>query len=240
VVSVAVHRDANYVEPIATLEHELGHLALGAALGDRAPRWLHEGFAYQHSTEWSRERAETLARMVWFGDVIPLQQLEMSFPREELAAHRAYAESYDFVGFLARRGRWEDPHDDGDRYPFKRFLRELSHGSSLDEAAVRAYGRPMRELFIEWEADLEARYRFFPLSLLAFGLWALCTLLLVLAWARRRRQNKKRIAQWDAEDAARRASEQSTQVVAPPYVPWPGEDPFDDDPDEKSGPKIMN
>src|SRR5262249_4837397 len=98
IVAIALRREATVVEPIATLRHELAHLALGAALGDRAPHWLHEGFAYQHSAEWSEQRVETLAGMAWLDSTIPLADLDRSFPDGELVAHRAYAESFDFVG----------------------------------------------------------------------------------------------------------------------------------------------
>jgi hypothetical protein len=242
IISVALRRGGHQLDPVFTLRHELGHLALGAALGDRAPRWLHEGFAYQHSPEFSRDRVQTLAGMAWFGNAIPLAELDHSFPAEELPANRAYAQSYDFVGYLARRGRWEDRDDDGDRYPFRRFLREVAAGASLDSAAIRAYGRPLDALFVEWKSDLARRYRLLPIGLLGFGLWILATLLLVLAWWRRRRQNRKRVAQWDADDEARRARE-SQQVVAPPYVAWPGEDPLAEDPEDKphvDDPRLLN
>lgn len=232
VVSVALRRDAQVLEPIATLRHELAHAALGAALGDRAPRWLHEGFAYQHSAEWSRDRYETLAGMAWLGTIIPIEELDRSFPREELVAHRAYAEAYDFVGFLSRRGRWDDTSDDGDRFPFRRFLRELGKGGTVDEAAIRAFGRPIRALFEEWKSDLTSRFQLVPLGLLGFVLWIACAVLLVLAWMRRRRQNRKRVAQWDLEELARREREREAaalRVVPPPYVAWPGEDPLDED-----------
>jgi hypothetical protein len=248
IISIAMRRDANFIEPISTLKHELAHLALGAALGERAPHWLHEGFAYQHSSEWSKERIETLAGMAWLDNTIPLEELDKAFPREELVAHRAYAESYDFVGFLSRRGRWDDESDDGDRFPFRRFLREIGKGATPDAAAVSAFGRPLKALFAEWKEDLASRYKLVPLGLLAFALWILCALLLVVAWIRRRRQNRKRVAQWDLEDVARREREaaRSSQVIAPPYVPWPGEDPFEDvaDPEDRTdpadGPRLMN
>lgn len=232
IVAIALRREANHVDPVHTLRHELAHIALAVALGDRAPRWLHEGFAYQHSAEGSNERIETLAGMAWFGTAIPLEELESSFPAAELIAHRAYAESYDFVGFLARRGRWQDADDDGDRYPFRRFLADIGHGATPDAAATRAFGRPLARLFEEWREDLLARYRFIPLSVLGLALWVVCSLLVVVAWWRRRRQNRVRLAQWEREERERHAS---TQVIAPPYVPWPGEDPFDDerDPDDR-------
>jgi hypothetical protein len=244
VIGVALRRGAVIADPQSTMRHELAHIALGAALGPRAPRWLHEGFAYQHSGEWSWQRTETLAGMAWAGGIIPLDQLDRSFPQEELPANRAYAESYDFVGFLSRRGRWADPSEAGDRWPFRRFLRAIGHGETLDRAATRAFGAPIGALFEEWRADLTGRYLLVPMGLLGLAAWVLCAVLLVLAWARRRRQNRSRLAQWDREERARHETAAGAQVTAPPYVAWPGEDPFgaepeDDDrpPDE---PRLMN
>jgi len=234
VISVAMRRGPNLVDPQVTLRHELGHIALGAALGDRAPHWLHEGFAYQHSGEWSWERTETLAGMAWTGGIIPLDQLDQTFPQEEMPANRAYAESYDFVGYLSRRGRWEDPSDDGDRWPFRRFLRAVGHGQSLDSAAVQAFGKPLHPLFDEWRDNLGSRYMLMPIGLLGLMLWILCAILLGFAWWRRRRQNHRRLAQWDFEERQRQRqrTEPNAQVIVPPYVPWPGEDPLAADSDE--------
>ncbi|HEY0481349.1 MAG TPA: hypothetical protein VGD37_27725 [Kofleriaceae bacterium] len=255
VVSVATRRGAQIVDPASTLDHELAHIALGVALGNRVPHWLHEGFAYQHSAEWSLDRTETLSGMAWSHSIIPLDQLDDAFPQAELPASRAYAESYDFVGFLTRRGRWEDPSDDGDRWPFRRFLRDIGHGSDLDAAAVRAFGKPLHALFEEWRSDLGNRYLLMPLGLLGAALWVLCAILLGLAWWRRRRSNRSRLAQWDLEDRLRRSSEPDAPVNAPgnapgnapvnvpPYVPWPGEDPLgepDDDERPPNDPRRMN
>jgi len=232
VISVAMRRGAMVADPQATLRHELAHIALGAALGNRAPHWLHEGFAYQHSGEWSWDRTETLAGMAWAGGIIPLDQLDQTFPQEEMPANRAYAESYDFVGYLSRRGRWEDPSDDGDRWPFRRFLRDVGHGSDLDSAAMHAFGKSVHQLFDEWRSDLGNRYMLMPVGLLGLLVWILCAILLGLAWWRRRRQNHRRLAQWDLEERLRADSEPAAQVIVPPYVPWPGEDPFASDPED--------
>jgi hypothetical protein len=236
VISVATRRGAQIIDAETTLRHELAHIALGAALGSRAPHWLHEGFAYQHSAEWSWERTETLSGMAWSHSIIPLDQLDQTFPQAELPASRAYAESYDFVGYLTRRGRWEDPSDDGDRWPFRRFLREVGQDGNLDRAAIHAYGKSLHALFEEWRADLGSRYMLMPLGLLGAALWVLCGLLLGVAWWRRRRSNRKRLAQWDLEDRLRRSAEPAAQVNVPPYVPWPGEDPLSSEPDDDERP----
>jgi hypothetical protein len=242
VISVATRRGARVVDPAATLRHELAHIALGTALGSRAPHWLHEGFAYQHSAEWSWERTETLAGMAWFGGIIPIDQLDGSFPREEMPAHRAYAESYDFVGYLSRRGRWEDKEDDGNRYAFRRFLTAVGQGMNIDAAAQKNFGKPISQLFEEWREDLSKRYMLAPIGLLGLALWILCAVLLMLAWLRKRRHNRRRLGEWEHQE--RREDEALARlrpVVAPPYVAWPGEDPFADNEDDKPDPpKLVN
>lgn len=202
IVSVAIKKGAQFEDPEGTLRHELAHIALGAALGN-VPRWLHEGFAYQHSAEWSWERTETLAGMVWFRSIIPLHELDRSFPMQEMATHRAYAQSYDFVGFLSRRGRWEDVADDGDRFPFRRFLSEIARTGDLDQAAVNAFGRTVPQLFGEWREDLQNRLMFAPVGLFALGIWLLAAILLVLGWMRRKRQARATLARWAKEEELR-------------------------------------
>ncbi len=201
VLALAMRHGGQLHDLDKTLTHELAHLALGAAIPD-APRWLHEGFAWQQAPEFDFARLETLAGMAWFGRVKPLAELEAGFPAAEAPASRAYAESYDFVGFLSVRGAWPDPADDGDRFPFRRFLRALATGSSLDDAAMAAYGATMDDLFLEWKSSLVHRYMLIPASVFASALWVLAAVLLVLGWLRRRRRSKAQLAAWDAEDVA--------------------------------------
>lgn len=225
IAGIALRRGAHVVDPIPTLKHELAHLALGSAIGDRAPRWLHEGFAYQHSAEWSWERAETLAGMVWFGGIIALEDLDRSFPAEESPAHRAYAQSYDFVGYLSRRGRWEDAGDDGDRWPFRRFLDHLGKGTQIDAAAIKAFGKPVRALFDEWREQLTQRYLSAPIGVLGLAVWIFCALLLTLGWWRKRRQNRRRLAQWESDERGQGAAAVATPpIVGPSDATWPDDD----------------
>jgi hypothetical protein len=202
VVVVAYRQDGEAFDVESVVAHELAHLALGAALRGRAPRWLNEGFAYLHSSDWSFARMRTLTGMAWSGNVIPLYELDRSFPAEENAANRAYAQSYDLVAFMARRGRYRDPDDDGDRWPFRMFLAELATGASLDDAARRAYNASMRELADEWVADLKSRYLLLPAGMVGLGVWVLAAILLVIGYIRRKRINRRTLARWEIEEAA--------------------------------------
>jgi hypothetical protein len=236
ILALAMRRGAQVHDTGKTLDHELAHLLLGAAVR-HAPRWLHEGFAWQHAQDLGLDRVETLAGMAWFGNIAPLDALEAGFPAEEAPASRAYAQSYDFVGFLAHRGRWSDADDDGDRWPFRYFLRALSEGKSIDAAAHEAYGVGIEELYEEWRADLVRRYLLVPAGVFASGLWLLAAVLLVLAWRRRRRMAKVRLAQMSAEEAARaRAFE--VEASAEPRPEAEADD--DDPPRDPPPPRWMN
>jgi hypothetical protein len=202
VVVAARGRDGDLLDVGRTLEHELAHMALDRALGPgRVPRWLTEGFAYLHSSDFSLARAATLSGAALANRLVPLWRLEESFPAREDAAALAYAESYDFVAFLARRGRWQDAHDDGDPSAYRAFLAALATGVSLDSAAQEAFGRRLRDLEGEWIDSLRARYLWYPVGFSGALLWALGAVLLVLGWWRRRRQGKKTLARWAAEEA---------------------------------------
>jgi hypothetical protein len=186
----------------SVVTHELAHLALGAALGPRAPRWLHEGFAYLHSSDFSIDRTRTLTGMAWTGDVIPLADLDRSFPPTEDAAARAYAQSYDFVAFLAHRGRHMGRDDDGNRWPFRQFLAARASGDTLDKAARDAYSADLRQLFDEWRESLRQRYLMLPAGTLGVLVWIAAAFLLVLAFFRKRRQGRATLARWAEEEAA--------------------------------------
>jgi hypothetical protein len=204
VVTVAARTPTGALNDMGgTFRHELAHMVLERALGeDRAPRWLHEGFAYLHSSDFSLARAQTLAGAVFRGDVVPLAALEHAFPLRHDGASLAYAQSYDFVAFLAHRGRFEDAQDDGDRWAFRFFLQRLGAGDSLDQAAHAAFGRGLPQLEGEWLESLRSRYFWYPVAALGGAFWVAIALLAVVAWRRKRRQMRKMLAQMEAEEAA--------------------------------------
>lgn len=202
VVTVA-HRRGSELYPVESIvAHELAHLALGAATSGRAPRWLDEGFAYLHSSDWSLGRVQTLTGMAWSGDVIPLGELDRHFPARESEVDRAYAQSYDLVAFLARRGSHADRDDDGNRWPFQHFIAQIADGVPPAQAARAAYGATLPQLFDEWIGSLRDRYLTLPAGLVGLAVWVLGAVLLVLGYRRRRRQARETLARWEAEERA--------------------------------------
>lgn len=203
VVSLAARdRQGHLLDMERTLAHELAHMALDRALGEGGvPRWLTEGFAYLHSSDSSFGRAATLFGAVVRGAIIPIHELEHRFPAAEDEVALAYAQSYDLVAYLARRGASAESDDDGDRSAFRQFLARLAGGESLDGAALAAYGRTILQLEDEWLASLRSRYLWYPIGALGAFLWVVGGVLLFVGWLRRRRQMRHRLRQWEAEEA---------------------------------------
>ena len=203
IVAVAIRgRQGALVDLDRVLAHELAHLALDHALGsERVPRWLTEGFASLQAPELSFERAWTVFTALLGGKLVPIWELDATFPAREDEVHLAYAQAYDFVGFLARRGRHPDETPVERRWAFQKFLSEIGHGAALDDAAKTAWAKSLAELQAEWVTGLRERYFWMPIGLVGTAVWAGAGLLLTLGWLRRRRQMRAALAAWDLAEA---------------------------------------
>lgn len=173
--------------------HELAHVALHDALnGQDVPRWFNEGFAVFASGESSFPRMKTLMMSTVGGSLIPLHELERSFPNDETKALVAYAEAVDVVRFLVRR---EDIHR------FRTLISELREGKTLEQAVLDAYAVDLATLELEWRDDASRRYTFLPILLSGTFFWVIALGLAVWAWRRRKRRDKLTLQQWAREEA---------------------------------------
>jgi hypothetical protein len=188
-------RDGNLNDVERTVAHELAHMALERALAPRhPPRWLNEGFAYLHASDFSMAREETLMAAAIGRRLLRMAELEAAFPAREDEASLAYAESYDFVAWLAKRS-----------YPSLRdLLARLAAGEEIEDAALHAYGITLDALEREWQDAARSRYVWFWIGLGASLLWVVGAILLVLGWRRRRRQKRARLAQMELEEREER------------------------------------
>ncbi|HKO46694.1 MAG TPA: peptidase MA family metallohydrolase [Polyangiaceae bacterium] len=188
-----IHAGQEAQDLAEVFRHELAHVALHDALnGQDVPRWFNEGFAVFASGESSFGRMKTLAMSTVGGSLIPLHELERSFPNDETKAQVAYAEAVDVVRFLVRR---EDVHR------FRTLVSELREGKPFDQAVLDAYAIDLATLELEWRDDASRRYTFVPILLSGTFFWIVALALAVWAWRRRKRRDKLTLQRWAREEA---------------------------------------
>jgi peptidase MA superfamily protein len=175
------------------LKHELAHLALDEAVAGRhVPLWFNEGLAMYESGEGRWQRWETLSYAALGDRLLPLSDLDKSFPRDTSGVSLAYAESADVVRFLAR---------DADRARFGSLVQRVRAGVTFNRALEDAYSTDVRKLEYEWREDVRRHLRLLPLLTGGGMFGALTGALLMAAWVRRRRLAAAKLAQWAQEEA---------------------------------------
>ena len=185
--------------------HELAHVALYDAVGSRpVPRWFNEGFAVFVSGEGSVARFQTLSTATLSGSLLPLDQLERSFPNEPATASIAYAQAADVVRFLVRRQ---------DQQRFGALVRRMSKGQSFDDALRDAYGTDVARLEYEWLEDVKKRYTYWPIVTSGVVIWVGIIGLILWVWRRRRRRAQATLERWSQEEAAADALAQQQRLM---------------------------
>ncbi len=176
-----------------TLRHELVHIALDDATANHhVPRWFNEGLAMHESGELRWSRLETLWHATLANRLLPLAELDQSFPSDGSEVGLAYAESADVVRFLMR---------DSDRARFGSLIQRVRGGAAFDRALEDAYGTDQRKLEYEWREDIGHRFGLLPMLTGGGFIWTLIVALAVAAWIRKHRKAKAKLAQWAREEA---------------------------------------
>ncbi|MCW5835148.1 MAG: hypothetical protein KIS78_22300 [Labilithrix sp.] len=192
-LSMLQPRGAEAVDLDEVFRHELAHVALEDAVqGKHVPVWFNEGLAISLSGERAAARLQTLWSATLSGTLIPLSDLDRSFPRDNFEVSIAYAESADFMRFLTRKS---------DRLRFAAMIGRVREGQAFDRAIAEAYGSDLRRLEFEWRGDLERRFSVIPVLTGGGLVWMLVVGVLVAAYVRRRRRSKAILARWEREEA---------------------------------------
>jgi hypothetical protein len=175
------------------LRHELAHLALSDAVGGHhVPRWFDEGLAIHESGELPWARRMALADASLGRRLLPLADLDRGFPADRYDVNVAYAESADFVSFLLR---------DVDRARFGSLIERVRAGAAFGRALEDSYDTDLRKLEYEWREELSRRFGLVP-ALTGGGLvWGLIVVLAMVAWIKRRKRAKEKLAAWAREEA---------------------------------------
>lgn len=173
--------------------HELSHIALyDAVLGQHVPRWFNEGLAIHASKESRFLRIRTLWDATLSKKIIPLAELDQSFPNERYEVSIAYAQSADFVRFLLR---------DADRARFESLIERVRTGTPFERALTDAYGTDLRKLEFQWLEEIAKRYTFLPFLTGGSLLWVLVFVVLVFGYVKRRKRTKATLERWAREEA---------------------------------------
>jgi hypothetical protein len=189
------------------LTHELSHVALERAVrGGAIPRWFSEGVAVHQAGESSLARIQTLWNATLRGQLLSLQELSTSFPRDHSQVDLAYAQSADFVGYMLE-GQDEQDH-------FQALLRELALGRPFAEAVQATYHVPLSYLEREWRSTLQRHYGRWPALFMGLTVfWVLGAALLAVAYVRTRMRHRATLRRWAIEEAP--------ILTAPPPAPQP-------------------
>jgi hypothetical protein len=204
-----------------TLRHELAHVALGQ-FGRTWPRWFQEGLA-QHLTgeRVAVSHYAALFRAVTQEAVFHFEDLASAWPDMPSDVEVAYAQSADFVAFLASR------HGPA-------AMDQLLDGVARGEPFEMAFGKAFHtSLMVEenaWREGLATRFGWLPLTTSMQLVWLVAPGLCVIAWIRRSRQKAARLEEMAAEEAAEdaalrvlaaEAAQQQTLSTLPPAEPPP-------------------
>jgi hypothetical protein len=194
--------------------HELAHIALNDAVrGQHVPTWFNEGLAIHLSGERFFDRQKTLWDARLSGTILPLDQIDRSFPSESYDVSIAYAESADFVRFLLRKA---------DSARFIALVQRVRDGQAFNGALGNAYGTDVRKLEYQWRGEVDHKFNYLPVIMGGSLLWAALFGVMVAAYVKRRRRAKKTLARWAREEAAldaaieqARRAERATDANAP-------------------------
>lgn len=173
------------------LRHEIAHLVLRERLPGNVPRWFNEGYAEVASGGWDVEGAWQLRWAFLTGSAPPLDSLELSWPRGEVDARMAYLLSATAVDYLRRLGG-----EEGFELLFSNWRQE----GDFDAALRTTYGITLGHLEDGWRKDVRTRYGWLAMLSNMALIWLVATALVMAAWIPRRRRNRRRMAQMDAEE----------------------------------------
>ncbi|MEZ4434161.1 MAG: peptidase MA family metallohydrolase [bacterium] len=219
--TILLHVGVGPAELDATFRHEISHVAFGEiGAGRNVPRWFTEGLAIKQSEGIDFDRAWMLTEAATMGALHPLRALDRGFPASGARAGVAYAQAVHFVGYLQSVYGEER---------FQNLIKGLRDGVAFDDAVRAAFGTPLPAIEAEWQKTLEVRWGWLPVLFGSTSLWALATVMLVLAWRRRKRQRAAQMAILAAREAVAIADDVAVAAPyrppAPPPEPRPGPPP---------------
>lgn len=174
-----------------TLLHEMAHLYLGVSTPRPLPRWLDEGLAQIMAHEGTAEGIATLTWAKWLRGIIPLRDLERSFPVEGNRQRLAYQESLSIAQHIIE-------HEYGGSLPA--FLNSITGANAENEIA--RFWNPLTRDVLEtrWRQSLTARGNWVTLVLSSGLFWGFAAVLSLVAYLVIRHRRRALRREWDEEE----------------------------------------
>jgi hypothetical protein len=149
------------------MKHELSHLLLHSKVKNgRLPRWLDEGISQMASDGIAEimlsRKGAILDKAVLAKKLLPMESLNLGFPRDEDSLLLAYEESKSFVEFINREFGQAGIQD---------LLGHLQAGNEIKEAVLKSFSVPFAELERRWHIYLRKKITWF--SYLANNLYVI-------------------------------------------------------------------
>jgi hypothetical protein len=129
------------------IPHEILHLLQYQIIGSNFPHqplWLIEGMASLAELYPNPEYRRVLETTAAADELIPLQELCASFPREANGAFRAYAQSESFVRFL---------HEKFGNGKLRQLMDQYQSGLGCEEGVAAVYGISLNQLDYRWKQE---------------------------------------------------------------------------------------
>ena len=180
---------------LVVLRHEIAHVIIGEKIRGRLseiPLWFNEGMAMLLSGEgmFFRRDLILMGRAVW-GSIIPLRELETSFPDEPDLASLAYAESLSAVSMIAR---------DYGRESLRAILDLVRLGESFTNAMTLTTGMTPYSFDERWRSHVERHYKVTLLLSSSSFLWMLISAAFLIVYINYRRIRREKLERMAVEE----------------------------------------
>jgi hypothetical protein len=172
----------------SVLVHEATHMLLYDAAGSGLPRWFGEGVSTWEGRRWGLRDLFVYSSGLLTHRLPPLAELDRWFGDAPSRTRVAYAASFDFINWSARR------------YGDDVVARILDEEGPFLAAWEAATGETLSTAEARWRRGSLLRYRWLPALLGTTALWMAITVLALLAGVRRRARSRAIQARWDAEE----------------------------------------
>ena len=178
-----------------TFIHELTHIILGSSFFSTTPlsipQWFNEGLSMHIAEEWDWRYEALMTRICISRTLIPLRQLEYSFPADPDRLQTAYAQSISMISFISETYGQDS---------LKEITRLLLQGNTIDQALNKAIGMDLDKLETRWRKRLRLLYTWVPILTSSALLWFIISLIFLMVYYRKRRMSLAKISEWEEDD----------------------------------------